>query len=124
MSNKLKVCPYDGTIFLPKRSNQIYFSNKNRMAFHNRKYKELRQKLNHLNKRLFKSYEIISLLIKDKEEIVLNNQFLLGKGFSFIYLTHLNIEDNITYYGLYDFIYYRVSDKYTKFFKNENYRIE
>ncbi len=124
MSNKLKVCPLDGTLFLPKRSNQIYFSKKNRMAFHNRKYNELRQKLNHLNKRLFKNYEIINILIEDKDEIVIDNQFLLGKGFSFIYLTHLKIDGNITYFGLYDFLYYRVNNNYTKFLKNENYRIE
>ena len=44
MENYIK-CPYNGEYFKPKRSNQKYASKYNRVAFHNRKYRELKMPL-------------------------------------------------------------------------------
>ena len=120
MENTLKKCPYDGRRFIPKRSNQIYASSESRVAFHNRKYKVNRRKLDRINNKLFNNYIIIKKLIQNNTEIQLNDNYLIGRGFSFKYITHLMTKDNFTFYGLYDFSFCKVSNEETKFFINGN----
>ena len=120
MENIIKRCPYDGKKFIPKRSNQIYSCNKSRVAYHNRKYKEIRSRLNRINNRLFDNYMIIKNLIGDEQEIIINNDYLIGRGFSFKYLTHIITNNNFSYYGLYEYAFYKVGGNETKFFINGN----
>lgn len=118
MENTLKKCPYDGRRFIPKRSNQIYASSESRVAFHNRKYKVNRRKLDAINNKLFNNYIIVKEFIENDKEIQLNDKYLIGKGFNFKYITHLIKKDNFTFYGLYDFFFCKVSNEETKFFTN------
>ena len=68
--NKQLICPYSGEYFKPKRSNQKYASKYNRVAFHNKKYRELKMPLERVNQILFKNHNIISELIGDDNEII------------------------------------------------------
>jgi hypothetical protein len=113
-------CPQSGEYFKPKRSNQKYASKYNRVAFHNRKYRELKIPLEKVNQILFRNYNIISELIGDNNEIILSNDYLKGKEYDFKYMTHIYIEDNTTYFGLYDFAFTNIDDSKIKFLKNES----
>lgn len=115
----LRKCPYSGEYFKPRRSNQKYASKYNRIAFHNKHYRQQRLPLERLNQKLYNNYFIISDLIGDSKEIELNNDFLKGKGYDFKYITHIHHHGNKTYFGLYDFWFIKFDDTTTKFIKNE-----
>lgn len=122
MRKTIKKCLYDGRIFTPKRSNQKYSCNKSRIAFHNRRYKEIRKKLTTINNRLYNNYIIINELMDLKKETILNNNFLIGKGFNFKHLTHIIAEENNEiYYGLYEYLFIKINNNETKFIYNESY---
>lgn len=120
MENIIKRCPYDGKKFVAKRSNQIYSCNTSRIAFHNRKNKQIRNHLNRINNKLLNNYMLIRNLIGDDDEIIINNDYLKGRGFSFKFLTHIITNNNFSYYGLYEYAFYKESDNETKFFINGN----
>ena len=113
-------CPYSGEYFKPKRSNQKYASKYNRVAFHNRKYRELKMPLENVNKILFRNYNIISELIGDDNEITLSNDYLKGKEYDFNYITHISVLNYNLYFGLYNFIIIELDESTTKFIKNED----
>jgi hypothetical protein len=119
MENYIK-CPYNGEYFKPKRSNQKYASKYNRVAFHNKKYRELKMPLEKVNQILFRNYNIIYELIGDDNEIILSNDYLKGKEYDFKYMTQIHIKDDKTYFGLYDFVFTKVDETTIKFLKNES----
>lgn len=118
--NKQLICPYSGEYFKPKRSNQKYASKYNRVAFHNRKYRELKMPLKKVNQILFRNYSIISELIGDDNEITLSNDYLNGKEYNFKYMTQIYMKDDKTYFGLYDLAFTKVNESTIKFLKNES----
>ncbi|MGB2232728.1 MAG: hypothetical protein ACPH12_07360 [Flavobacteriaceae bacterium] len=117
--NKQLICPYSGEYFKPKRSNQKYASKYNRVAFHNRKYRELKMPLEKVNHILFKNHNIISDLIGDKNEIILSNDYLKGKEYNFKYMTHIIFKNDKTLFGVYNFLFTKVDESTTKFIRNE-----
>lgn len=110
-----KKCPFNGERFIPKRRNQVYASAKNRRAFHNQRYRNMRKPLANINYLLYRNHSIIDELIGNRKKIVLNNAYIKGKGFYFKYFTHITIINNQEYFGLYNFIYIRINESETKF---------
>jgi len=116
MENYIK-CPYNGEYFKPKRSNQKYASKYNRIAFHNKQYRKSRFPLERVNQKLYKNFNIISDLIGDDNEVIVSNDYLKGRKYDFNYMTHIHIENNKTYFGLYDFVFIKVDESTMKFLK-------
>jgi hypothetical protein len=91
-----RTCKHTGIAFKPRRSNQIFIDAKARSAFFNKKMKAIREEVEKTNKKLLKNYLILKAEIGDKREVVLNKQFLLGRGYSFdVFTCLIRYEDNI-----------------------------
>lgn len=80
--------------FYPKRSTQRFARPENRIRYHNRKAKELRNSLAPFDRPLHNNLRILNELMSGKAERTLAKQFLLGKGFVFGVFNHyVNVQD-------------------------------
>lgn len=110
---KIKICPYSGEEFFPKRQNQKFAQPNYRIAFHNEKYNKIRKDRLSVDKQLHKNYSILLLEMLEETKKVFHKQYLLGKGFSFGVLTHYQKIDKVNRQALYDFLIISEEDKIT-----------
>jgi len=93
-----------GEKFESSRSNQNFKNPQNRIRYYNGKAKNLRLKTAYINKPLHNNIRILDEIMKDKAEIVLHKQFLLGKGLSFGVHTHYETFQGQQYRAIYQYI--------------------
>lgn len=108
-----------GEQFTPKRINQKFASAENRIAFHNLKANELRQRIAYINKPLHKNNQILNTLMAEKKEIVFHKQYLLGMGFNFGVHNHVVKYDGQNHYAIYNYIIIPVGTDQLKIIKND-----
>lgn len=63
-----KIDPYTGEEFTPKRNNQIFATIENKIAFNNQKASKIRAQRAPINNIIKRNYEILSLLLDQKNE--------------------------------------------------------
>ena len=117
MEKKNKICPYNDEEFIAKRSNQKFASRYNQITYNNDKNRELQKHVKEMNKKLLKNYKIIIELLKNTQEMVLNTEYLKGKGFDFNLLTHIMKDGNTTIYGIYNYAFHKLNDGQIKIIK-------
>lgn len=106
---ELRVCKQSKQEFYPKRTNQIFKDENCRKKYYNEKYGKLRRKLNTINKALFVNYRASIEALDGKSSTIVNSHFLKGLGFNFKYITHFEIIDSKTCYGLYDVSFLKIN---------------
>lgn len=85
----LKICPYSGEKFQPKRRNQVFASSKNRRDYHNERAAELRHIKAPVNKHLDKNLMILNQLVPKGESRALKMTELVSMGFNPNVFTHV-----------------------------------
>lgn len=111
-----------GEEFEPKRVTQKFATPGNRIKYYNEKAKEERHELAKLDKLLKQNKKIIEELLSGKKEVECNQQFLLGKGFSF--KVHNRVQDfkGERYFCVYQYIILNNSKtQMTKFILDDRY---
>ena len=104
-------------VFEAKRINQNFATRENRIQYYNQKANGLRRELAYINKPLHTNFKILSELLKDKGEITLSKEFLLGRGFSFCVHTHYEIIDNKSRFAIYHFVIIQLENDNIKIIK-------
>lgn len=99
-----KTDPLTGEVFIALRSNQIFANDENRIRYNNLKAKELRENKSEIDKPLLHNYRILNELMAGKKEDVFHKQFLLGRGYSFMVLTHYEELNGLRLKAVYNFI--------------------
>ena len=99
-----KTDPLTGEIFTAYRTNQVFATDENRIRFNNLKAKELRESKSQIDKPLLNNFRILNELMAGKKEEVFHKQFLLGKGYSFLVLTHYEEFNGKRFMAVYNFI--------------------
>ena len=99
-----KTDPLTGEVFTALRSNQVFANNENRIRYNNLKAKELRENKSHIDKPLLNNYRILNVLMTGKTEEFFHKQFLLGRGYSFLVLTHYEEHNEKKCIAVYNFI--------------------
>lgn len=107
-----------GEEFIPKRSTQKFANAKNRIAYNNLNATKLRQSTSHINKPLHLNLRILNELMKNKKEAIFHEQFLLGKGFSFIVRTHTEVFNGEDICAIYQYIILPLENEQFKIIKN------
>lgn len=107
MLEKLKICPYSDEEFIPKRNNQIYACKDYRIAVNNEKQRNKRKSTLETDKILHCNHSILKSLLGEHKSKEYSSEFLKGRGFNFLYITAVRVKDNITYYCIYDYAYYK-----------------
>lgn len=78
-----KIDPFTGEEFIPKKISQRFANKENRIKFNNDKAKKIRIEQAPIINPLKLNLKIIKELIGNKREIILNKEFLRGKGFDY-----------------------------------------
>lgn len=99
-----KTDPLTGEIFTAYRTNQVFATDENRIRFNNLKAKELRESKSEIDKPLLINFRILNELMASKKEEVFHKQFLLGRGYSFLVLTHYEELNGKKFMSVYNFI--------------------
>lgn len=107
---QLRVCKHSKQEFYPNRTNQIFKDEDSRKKYYNEKYGKLRRRLNIINKALFINYRASIIALDGKTNVIVNSQYLKGLGFNFKYITHFEIIDGKTCYGLYDVSFIKINE--------------
>ncbi|AEA42431.1 hypothetical protein Fluta_0424 [Fluviicola taffensis DSM 16823] len=81
--------PLTGEEFEPKRTNQKFASQENRIRFNNNKAKKLRDSMSFVNAPLQQNLRILNELLEGIKEAVVHIEFLNGKNFHFGVFTHI-----------------------------------
>jgi len=97
-------CLYNGEEFIPRRSNQKFASNKNRMNYHNSRYSSIRKMKAKFDEKLHKNFCILNKLISNDDFGLFHREFLKGKGYSMNVLTHFVKFEGKEMPALYDFV--------------------
>ncbi len=97
-------CLYSGEEFIPRRTNQKFASTKNRMDYHNSRYRAFRKQKAKYDEKLHKNFCVLNELLSDTDVAVYHKQFLKGKGFSFNVLTHFERVNGRDLPALYSFL--------------------
>ncbi len=106
-----------GDDFEAKRINQKFANPHNRIRYYNRKANELRHKTANVNKQLHMNLRILNELTFNNNELVVHKQYLLGKGFSFEVLTHLEIYEKLNRFAIYNYTILSLENEQIKIIK-------
>jgi hypothetical protein len=109
--------PYTEDEFTPKRHNQKFEKEQNRIDYNNEKARKLRLRKKNTDSIIRKNYRILDELMQNEplaKEI--DKLSLINKGFSFRHFTTIETRGNISYYAVYDYILINLP--------NEHYKIE
>lgn len=110
--------PLTNEVFPKKRINQRFACAENRINYHNMKANELRHSVMHVNKPLHTNLRILIELMKNEQEKIFHNQFLLGKGFNFSFSTHITLHENKRHPAVYQYTFVTLMDDKVKIIKN------
>ena len=75
--------------FEPTRSTMNFINSSNRIKYYNRKAKQEREAIAHIQKPLIRNKRILDSLMKDKKEIMVHKEYLKGCQFDFKVLSSL-----------------------------------
>ena len=115
-----KIDPHTGEEFIPRRRNQIFANNANKTAFNNEKATKIREERALQTKDVNRNYEILKLILNDKNEKIVRDTTLNDLGFKYnCYHKFLEIV-NQNIFNIYD-IYFKTFESnsiiYTKIYK-------
>ena len=106
--------------FAPKRSNQKFATQSNRIKYHNNKANALRKASSFVNKPLMTNLNILNSLMHGKTERIFHKEFLKGKGFNFEVCTHLTIIDDLNRFSCYQYTIIKGTNDSIKIIKTKN----
>ncbi len=112
----MKTDPLTKQQFRPRRSNQVFETTENRIAFHNQRANKLRKEKAFIDKPLHRNQKILSALMKNEKEKIFHKQFLLGKGFDFMKFTHVEEVENKKQYAVYQYAIIPLENEQIKIF--------
>ncbi len=94
-----------GEEFTPTRKNQKFSSSRNRIAYHNKKANQESNSRAYISTQLINNHRILMNLIQESEtKNTFKRDFLEGKGYNFLVMTHLEAIDNVNYPAIFNFI--------------------
>lgn len=96
--------PLTNEEFKPKRSNQRFSCNQNRIKYHNYKANQLRKENAHVDKPLKRNKKTLDELMQGKPEGCFHEEFLRGAKYDFNFYTSICKVKNGTGYCLYNYI--------------------
>ena len=97
-----KIDPHTGEEFIPKRRNQIFANTTNKTAFNNHKAAKIREERALQTKDLNRNYEILKLILNDRNEKLVRHTTLNDLGFKYNCYHKYNKIDKQHIFNIYD----------------------
>ena len=107
----LKIDPFTGEEFQPKRGNQFYANRKNQVDFNNLKAKVNREHKAAINTPLDTNRKVLQKVLQNQIKVQRSKEFLLGAGLDFNFITHRRTDENgIQWSCVYEFQFRQIND--------------
>ena len=108
--------PFTNERFIPKRSNQIYASAKNRADCNNEKAGKIRKQKKTIQSKLNQNWKAFMLILDNKKSIIRSREFLNGAGVDLRYNTAMSKtpDGTFTFFLVYDLIIYELQNNQFK----------
>jgi hypothetical protein len=100
-----RIDPLTKTEFIPKRRNQVFMSEMNRIRWNNEKAAKLRDAKSAIDKILMKNYVILDELLQKGQKKTISKEELLSRGFNLNVFTNLKTYEGATCRCLYNFLF-------------------
>ena len=109
-----RIDPHTGEVFIPKRSDQIFASSKNRIDYHNELAKDERHADGKEIKQLLKNKKLLRRLMEGKDREVFYNETLEHLGFSFSCSSGYELYEGKPVQVVYEFMIVSISNSQSK----------
>ena len=103
-NKKPRKCLYSGEEFIPKKNSQRFSTPQNRIKYNNAKASKINLERAFIDKPLHKNHLILLELTNNNKELVLHEEFLLGRGYNFKLASHYDMWEGKSWTCLYEFI--------------------
>ncbi|OYU84274.1 MAG: hypothetical protein CFE24_07250 [Flavobacterium sp. BFFFF2] len=107
--------------FFAKRINQKFACSANRIKFHNDRATKFRHSFSQFSKPVQENLKILNELMANSFDEKFHKQFLIGKGYSLGFFTHVHEKDSITYFALSNYIIVPTKDDYVRIIKQKKW---
>lgn len=111
--------PLTGEEFIPKKETQRFAKPENRVKFNNQRASKLRKERSFIDKPLHQNHKILIELLNKKDELIVHEEYLLGKGYNFNIITHYDIRDGNYHSCVYEFIIITLKNNQIKIIRND-----
>ncbi len=85
---EIKIDPFTKEEFYPKRKNQIFASEQNKIDFHNEQARNDRFLKKEIDFKITKNYKILKSFLIDQSEIKVDKIEMTREGFDFRFINH------------------------------------
>lgn len=109
---EVKIDPYTGDEFYPKRSNQVFATPQNKMKYHNERAKEYRDETKEFRNCYDRCYKILRLLLEGKSSVRVHHEYIEGMGFDYGGLTAYHETKKGFIFYVYDIVMVLEDDYY------------
>lgn len=116
-----RIDPYSGETFSPKRTNQLFASRKNQVAYNNARAKSQRDQLTLIDNQIRKNWQILVNLLGESSLVKKSKDFLWGAGYDFKYFNNYREHEGKPYYGVYGIGIRNISETSFEIIKFENH---
>jgi hypothetical protein len=100
-----KTDPFSGEEFIPKRRNQKFATQENKVAFNNDKAAKIREERAQINNVIKRNHEILKLLLNNEKEKTVDLKTLDDLSFKFNYYLKLERINHKSHFSIYDINY-------------------
>lgn len=105
-----KVDPHTQEEFIPKRKNQKFASEQNKIDFNNEKARKEREIRKEIDSKILKNYRILKSKIEDEQQVNVHEAELIREGFDYRFINHFKKikykGDDKQVLGIYDLFYF------------------
>lgn len=121
METEKRKDPLTGEVFIPKKKTQRFASSENRIKFNNQLATDLRERRAVIDKKINLNHRILLQELDDKDEVILHEMYLEGRGFSFLVFNHIVEHEGVNRNCIYEFIIIILKNNHIKIIRNERF---
>ena len=121
MKKETRKDPLTGEEFIPKKRSQRFATPQNRIKYNNAKASIINLERALIDKPLHKNRNILKELLGNRTEVIVHEEFLLGRGYNFNLTTHYDNSEGMPSPCIYEFMIIKQIDQQIKILKNDRY---
>lgn len=116
-----KIDPLTSEEFIAKKKSQRFATPENRIKYNNQLATDLRESRAIIDKKINLNHRILLKELDGKDEVILHEMYLEGRGFSFLVFNHIVEHQGVNRNCIYEFIIIILGNNHIKIIRNERF---
>jgi hypothetical protein len=121
MKREVRKDPLTGEEFMPKKISQRFATSQNRIKYNNEKASKTNLERARIDKPLHSNRNILKELLGNKTEVIVHEEFLLGRGYDFHLITYSMSLGGKNIPCVYEFMIITLANQQIKILRNDRY---